>query len=309
MPPVPRISSTRQPASSDPMGRSAIRVHCDAGSARSYALLRVEAVDEPPELVGLDRLLPALELVARAPDEDDREAAGADAVEVAQRERVEALGDVDDDDVAAGGGGRVEGERVELLAALRVGGRREHHDAPRVAGHGGQRTRQVNRSSSRARRSACAPGPSSSVTWRSRPRTTTAGSRESLWRTRSAAAAAWSATAIHVAPSYRPAPSRRPRQSSSGRRPATPIATSAWPLRHARPNESATTTAGRAGSAARSALALASGSRGRRTSVSGAGAFEASTPALAQTKPWWVRAMITPRSARTIALDSSSTTC
>src|SRR3954451_3111291 len=141
MPPEPRTSSTRQPASSDPMGRSAIRVHCDAGSARSYALLRVEAVDEPPELVGLDRLLPALELVARAPDEEDREAAGADAVEVAQRERVEALGDVDDDDVAAGGGGRVERERVELLAALRVGRRREDHDAPRVAGHGGQRTR------------------------------------------------------------------------------------------------------------------------------------------------------------------------
>src|SRR3954454_1021640 len=145
MPPVPRISSTRQPASSDPTGRSAIRVHCDAGSARSYALLRVEAVDEPPELVGLDRLLPALELVPRAPDEQDREAAGADAVEVAQRERVEALGDVDDDDVAAGGGGRGEGERVELLAARRVGGRREHHDAPRVAGHGGQRTRGAGR--------------------------------------------------------------------------------------------------------------------------------------------------------------------
>src|SRR3954469_10343007 len=99
MPPRPRTSSTRQPASSDPMGRSAIRVHCDAGSAPSYALLRVEAVDEPPELAGVDRLLPALELVPLGADEDDREAARPDAVEVAQRERVEPLGDVDDDDV------------------------------------------------------------------------------------------------------------------------------------------------------------------------------------------------------------------
>src|SRR3954469_23831565 len=109
MPPVPRISSTRQPASSDPMGRSAIRVHCDAAAPASYALLRVEVVDEPPELAGLDRLLPALELVARAPDEEDREAARPDAVEVAQGERVEALGDVDDDHVAAGGGGGARG--------------------------------------------------------------------------------------------------------------------------------------------------------------------------------------------------------
>ena len=37
----------------------------------------------------------------------------------------------------------------------------------------------------------------------------------------------------------------RPRQSSTGRRPAIPIATSHWPTRHARPNESAITTAGR----------------------------------------------------------------
>src|SRR3954464_2820063 len=102
MPPVPRISSTRQPASSDPMGRSAIRVHCDAGVPGSYALLRVEVVDEPPELAGLDRLLPVLELVPRAPDEQDGEAARPDAVRCAQRERVEALGDVDDyDDPAA----------------------------------------------------------------------------------------------------------------------------------------------------------------------------------------------------------------
>src|SRR4051794_26389183 len=105
MPPVPRISSTRQPASSDPMRRSAIRVHCDAGSARSYALLRLEAVDEAPDLARLDRLFPALELVARASDEHDRERAGRHAVEVAERQRVEALGHVDDEDVPAGGCG------------------------------------------------------------------------------------------------------------------------------------------------------------------------------------------------------------
>ena len=45
--------------------------------------------------------------------------------------------------------------------------------------------------------------------------------------------------------------------------------------------------------------AEASGSRGSRTSVVGVGdALDASTPALAQTKPWRVRQISTPRSAR-----------
>ena len=59
------------------------------------------------------------------------------------------------------------------------------------------------------------------------------------------------------------------------------------------------TTAGRPGSAARSARALASGSRGSVTSRRPSGALEASTPALAHTKPWCVRQISTPRSART----------
>ena len=64
-----------------------------------------------------------------------------------------------------------------------------------------------------------------------------------------------------------------------------PMATSHCPWRQARPNESATTTAGRLGRAARSARALASGSRGRTTSAPSSGALEVSTPALAHTKP------------------------
>src|SRR4051794_12606676 len=136
MPPVPRTSSMRQPASSDPMGRSGIRFHSDAEEAAPRSV----AVDERPELVGAHRLVPALDLGAVAADEHDRERAGRDAVEIAERERVEAVGHVDDDDVAAGGGGRVERERGELLPALRGGRRREDHDAPRGAGPGGPRT-------------------------------------------------------------------------------------------------------------------------------------------------------------------------
>ena len=43
-------------------------------------------------------------------------------------------------------------------------------------------------------------------------------------------------------------------------------------------------------------------------SVSGPGALEASTPALAHTKPWRVTQISTPRDARKISWDSSSTT-
>ena len=71
---------------------------------------------------------------------------------------------------------------------------------------------------------------------------TAPGTPESLSRLRSAAAAASSATEITVAESSPPWASRLPRQSSSGARPATPIATSHWPWRQARPNESVTTT-------------------------------------------------------------------
>ena len=102
----------------------------------------------------------------------------------------------------------------------------------------------------RRRTSAATPGPSSAVTWRSRPRRRTAGSRESLARTRSAAAAASSAIAITVACSSRPGGVRAPApvlQRRAG--PAMPIATSHWPWRQARPKESVMTTAGWPGSA------------------------------------------------------------
>ena len=82
-----------------------------------------------------------------------------------------------------------------------------------------------------------------------------------------------------------PARSRRPRQSSSGASPATPIATSTCPWRHARPNESAITTAGRCGSA--DAQLARRRRRGRAAAArrSPSGALDASTPALAHTNP------------------------
>ena len=55
---------------------------------------------------------------------------------------------------------------------------------------------------------------------------------------------------------------------------------------------------------ARSARAEASGARGSMITVSGAGAFEASTPALAQMKPWWVTQISTPRAVRTTTAKS-----
>ena len=147
--------------------------------------------------------------------------------------------------------------------------------------------RDPRRSGARGRR---APGPSSAVTWRSSPRTTTTGWRESFARTRSAAAATSSATAIQVARSSIPALSVRPRQSSRAASPAQPIATSHWPWRHARPKLSVTTTAtvtsATSRTRARSLRAEASGSVGSRTSESGSGALEASTPAFAHTNPW-----------------------
>ena len=96
--------------------------------------------------------------------------------------------------------------------------------------------------------------------------------------------------------------SARPRQSSSGAMPAQPIATSAWPRRQARPKLSATITAGAAPAAARISARMrraeASGSSGSSATVSASARLELSTPALAQTKPWWVSTISTPRSAR-----------
>ena len=84
-------------------------------------------------------------------------------------------------------------------------------------------------------------------------------------------------------------------------RPATPIATSVVPRRNGRPNESLTITATSVPACrrieARIRRALSSGSTGRRTTVPGSGAFDVSTPADAQTKPWRVSA-ITSGAAR-----------
>ena len=99
----------------------------------------------------------------------------------------------------------------------------------------------------------------------------------------------------------------------SAGRPLIPIAMFMWPSRQARPNVSVITT----GTSTpvvflmprRMRPAEPSGSTGRRMSVSGAPAFEWSTPAFAQTKPCLVSTMSTPRCHRTIRAVSSSTTC
>ena len=103
--------------------------------------------------------------------------------------------------------------------------------------------------------------------------------------------------------------SGRPRQSWSGARPAMPIATSHWPWRHARPNESVIDHR----RVAREPRPAARGRRrrgraGAGSSVSGAPALEASTPALAHTKPWRVRQISRPASARTSSAASDRMT-
>ncbi len=101
---------------------------------------------------------------------------------------------------------------------------------------------------------------------------------------------------VQLAARRRPGARASPR---SGARPAMPIATSHCPWRQARPKESVITTAGWPGRRARSARADASGSTGSRISESGSEALDASTPAFAHTKPWRVRQMSRPASART----------
>src|SRR5436190_386584 len=89
------------------------------------------------------------------------------------------------------------------------------------------------------------------------------------------------------------------------------MATSTAPSRHGRPNVSVmitpTSRPSRAASVRRRHDADASGSRGSRV-TNPRGAFDASTPALAQMNPWRVSAMMMPRSMRTIRLDSRRTT-
>ena len=96
----------------------------------------------------------------------------------------------------------------------------------------------------RAQAAPRAAGASTVVMKRARPSTRTTGSRESLLRARSAAAAAASATAeAGLLGASAPAASVRPRQSSSGCIPASPIAVG-LAVPPARPNVSAISTAG-----------------------------------------------------------------
>ena len=99
---------------------------------------------------------------------------------------------------------------------------------------------------------------------------------------------------------------------SRARKPETPRATSVMPRRQGRPKESLTTTPTSTPSSSRMALrrpaAERSGSSGSSVTTSPSPTLEASTPALAQTKPWCVRLMMTPCSMRTISADSRSTT-
>ncbi len=116
------------------------------------------------------------------------------------------------------------------------------------------------------------------LAYSSAPRISTTGWLASLLRARSAVAASRSATAITVACISRPAVSTRPRQSSSALTPARPIATSAWPVRQARPNESVITTPGAtpvsSRSRARIRRAEASGSSGSISTVSSPGTLD-----------------------------------
>ena len=136
----------------------------------------------------------------------------------------------------------------------------------------------------------------------------TTGSRESFARARSAIAAAASATASQVARSSQPArvaSARASRRAAACRRGRS--TTSTWPWRQARPKLSVISTAGagaarrgsRAASRRRARILLRGGvgvARQQHERVRRRPLLEASTPALAHTKPWRVRQMSTPRS-------------
>ena len=149
------------------------------------------------------------------------------------------------------------------------------------------------------------------------PRTTATGVPPVLPLTRSAAAAISSATATWVISSGWPRSSVVPRRSSITVTPAAPMQKSVTPSRHGRPAVSVITTPTSvpvcSAIASRSAAALASGSRGRR---SGTVVLERSMPAAAITMPRWFSTIRrSPRSAtvRTvsaaIASSRSSTHC
>ena len=133
-------------------------------------------------------------------------------------------------------------------------------------------------------------GPMPSPGGSSAPRTSTSGRRLILPEASSAAEAISSATATTVACITRPSASGRPRWSSSGSKPATPSATSTIPQRHGRPNESLTMTADLDAEVRRDPVADARAPSGRSPRAAASPCppsptFEASTPALAHTKP------------------------
>ena len=165
-----------------------------------------------------------------------------------------------------------------------------------------------NMSWAAGRMRARAPGPSSGVTRWASPRTTATGTPESLPLTSSPAEASSSASAVTVAVSSLPYPSVRPRRSSRGRTPATPIARSVSPFRHGLPKVSEMTTPtsrpSRSRIPRRIRRAEPSGSSGSSRTVPGA-ELEASTPAAAMTKPCRVSAItVVPRRATTRAASS-----
>ena len=142
------------------------------------------------------------------------------------------------------------------------------------------------------------------------PRTRTAGTRSAFPMARPEAAAISSAKATMVASSTRPDPSSVPRRSTSAGRPAHPMATLTTPSRHGRPKVSVITTASHTPKASRRVSlnreAVSSGSSGSSVS-SPLPTFDASTPALAHTKPWRVSAITrSPRRATTRRVSRST---
>ena len=139
---------------------------------------------------------------------------------------------------------------------------------------------------------------------------TTAGTFDALPMTRSPADASSSTTQTSVASRILPFASAVPRRSMMPATPAHPIATSATPLRHARPNVSEMTTAismpRRRRRSARSRRAERSGSSGSSTAQPSS-TFERSTPAFAHTKPCVVSVMSSSPRRRRIRVDSLST--
>ena len=128
--------------------------------------------------------------------------------------------------------------------------------------------------------------------------------------TSSAAAAISSTIATSVTCSSRPRASVVPLRSTTGRRPAQPMATSVTPRRQGRPKVSLTTTATSTPNRWRRASRIRRAERSESTGSSAArpaSTLERSMPALAHTKPCSVSLMIRSPRRRRIRTDSRST--